>query len=81
LKHPTCRIQPAASRDISSHVDRLLAEVRPEITVSFVDSARASFERLAKAPGIGPPIQSSDPTFAGLRKWRIDGVPRIRLPM
>jgi plasmid stabilization system protein ParE len=78
LKHPTYRIQPAASRDIRSHVDRLLAEAGPETAVNFVDSARASFERLATAPGIGSPIQSSDPTFAGLRKWPIDGFPRVR---
>jgi toxin ParE1/3/4 len=74
---PQYRLRPAAGRDLNQHADYLLAEAGPETALNFVDCARSSFDRLAGSSGMGSPVRSANPALAGLRKWRIDGFPKV----
>ncbi len=77
LKSPTYRLRPAASEDLKLHVDYLRDQAGADVALRFIENTRSSFVRLADSPGIGAPLRSSSIALAGIRKWRVEGFPRI----
>jgi plasmid stabilization system protein ParE len=73
----TFRVLPAAAEDLKHHADRFLAEAGADTALKFVDNARFCFTRLAEAPGMGAPINSRSRALAGIRKWHVDGFPKL----
>lgn len=71
------RIRPAARRDLEAYTDYLTAEAGNDVAQRFIDNGQMSFAALAATPGLGPPVPSRDVRLTGLRKWRIDGFPKL----
>jgi toxin ParE1/3/4 len=71
------RVPGAAQRDLDQHTDYLLAKAGPDTAGRFIEQARASFNALAQTPGMGPIVEVSDTRLSGLRKWRVEGFPKI----
>ena len=42
-------------------------------------AANRAFARLVDMPGLGSPVEISSPELEGLRKWRIEGFPNLRI--
>jgi toxin ParE1/3/4 len=61
----------AARRDLVEHFVHLAESAGAEMAERFLNSARFSFEALAKQPMIGAPIQTRSPVLAGMRKWPV----------
>jgi toxin ParE1/3/4 len=77
LSRPGYALRPAAGRELRENADYLRVHAGPEEAVRFVDAARRSFARLAERPGIGSRVPTRNPQLVGLRKWRVEGFPRI----
>jgi toxin ParE1/3/4 len=71
------RIRPAARRDLDAYTDHLLAEAGADVAQRFVEQARSSFAALGETPGLGPPVPSQKASLFGLRKWKVDGFPKL----
>lgn len=41
--------------------------------------ATRAFAKLVDAPGLGSLVEVRSPTLAGLRKWRVEGFPNLRI--
>ena len=72
---PQYRVLPAADRDLDGQAGYLLEEAGLETALRFYDAAAATFEKLARMPGLGERRASPNPRLAGLRVWRIEGFP------
>jgi toxin ParE1/3/4 len=72
---PPHRVRPAADRDLDGQADYLATQASLETALRFYDAAGATFEQIARMPGIGERWQSPDPRLAELRVWRIQGFP------
>ena len=72
---PRVSVLPAADRDIDVQAEYLMREASLETALRFYDATAATFDKLARMPGMGERRESSNPRLAGLRVWRIDGFP------
>jgi toxin ParE1/3/4 len=63
-------ITPQASLDLDS-IYNFIAQTNPDRALQFFDSARQTFNQLAKTPGIGAIYEVSKPELQGLRKWKV----------
>lgn len=70
-------IRKAAQNDLDALTDYYLAEAGSETASRFVEQARASFLALTRNPGLGPTVGAKSSSLTGLRKWRIDGFPKV----
>lgn len=71
------RIRRAAQRDLELHTDYLRGKAGPDTASRFVEQARASFIKLSASPGLGTPVPTRNSSLAGMRKWRIEGFPKM----
>lgn len=67
------RVRPVADRDLDDQADYLATHASLETALRFYDAARATFQELARSPGIGEPWPSRLPRLAGVRVARIQG--------
>lgn len=74
---PAARIAPAARRDLDAQADWFGTEADVDTARRFARSAAATFAKLAADPGLGSPIDIARPGLRGLRKWRVQGFPRL----
>jgi toxin ParE1/3/4 len=72
---PQYTVLPSADRDLDGQAGYLLQEASLETALRFYDAAAATFEKLARMPGMGERHESPHPRLAGLRVWRIEGFP------
>ncbi len=72
---PPIRVLPAADRDIDGQAGYLLREASLETALRFYDASAATFQNLARMPGIGEERESANNRLVGLRIWRIEGFP------
>ncbi|MFM9979066.1 MAG: type II toxin-antitoxin system RelE/ParE family toxin [Sphingomonadaceae bacterium] len=70
-------IQPAARSDLDSYVLWLRAEADIEVAERFARAAISTFDKLAEMPMVGPVIGSGRARFIKMRKWKVDGFPRM----
>ncbi len=70
-RHP--RILPNAARDLDDQADYLAREASLETALRFYDNAAATFEDLARMPGLGEQRETSNPRLMEMRVWRIKG--------
>ena len=70
---PTVRVLPLADLDLDEQAHFLGIAAGMETALRFLDSAAATFEAIARMPGIGEPWRSRQPRLAGLRSIRIQG--------
>ena len=69
---PHHHVLPAADRDLEDQAAYLAQEASLQIALRFYDDAGATFEKLARMPGIGQQRESANPRLAGLRVWRVE---------
>jgi len=72
---PLCHILLSAGRDLDGQAEYLMQEASLETALRFYDAAAATFEKLARMPGMGERRESPNPHLAGLPVWRIEGFP------
>jgi toxin ParE1/3/4 len=70
-------IRRAAKRDMAKYYGWLAGEAGIDTAERFMSAADSSFGELAINPGLGAEIGSQNLRLARLRKWRIDGFPRM----
>jgi len=70
---PRFIISPAADRDLDDQIAYFAGEAGREIALRFYAAAAATFEKIARMPGIGERRDSPKPRLAGLRVWRVEG--------
>lgn len=61
----------AARRDLVEHFDYLEEHAGLDTAERFLTQAEASFNDLARQPGMGAPLTLKHPQLAGIRKWRV----------
>ncbi len=69
---PRYNVLPSADRDLDGQAGYLMQEVGLETALRFYDAAAATFEKLARTPGIGERRESPNPRLGGLRVWRVE---------
>jgi toxin ParE1/3/4 len=67
------RVLPAADADLDEQAAYLARAASLETALRFYDAASATFEVLARMPGIGERRQTTNQRLEGLRAWRIEG--------
>jgi toxin ParE1/3/4 len=72
---PQSTVLPSADRDLDDQAGYLMQEAGLDTALRFYDSAAATFEKLARMPGVGERRESANPRLAGLRVWRVEGFP------
>jgi len=70
---PRCTILPAADQDLDDQAAYLAGEASLEVALRYYDAAAETFTFLARNPGVGALRASKDPTFTGIRVWRVNG--------
>jgi toxin ParE1/3/4 len=70
---PGLSVLPLADRDLDEQAGYLARQVSLETVLHFYDAAAATFEKLARMPGIGERRDSTKPRLAELRVWRVEG--------
>lgn len=70
---PRFVILPAADRDLDEQAEYLGEHASLEVALRFYDAAHESFSFLAQSPGVGTLHESANPTFVGVRIWRVGG--------
>jgi toxin ParE1/3/4 len=70
-------VRATAKRDLSNHYRWLLGEAGVDTAERFLSAADSTFEALAKSPGIGPNVGSTNQSLIALQKWRVDGFPNL----
>jgi len=66
-----------ATTDIASLARYFLADAGLEVALRFVDQAELAFGQLATMPEIGAHLGFRQPRYADIRRWHIDGFPRL----
>lgn len=61
------RVLPAADTDLDDQAAYLAREASLEIALRFYDAAAASFEQIARMPGLGERRQTANSRLEGLR--------------
>ena len=67
------QISPAADRDLDDPAAYLAQEVGLEKALRFLEAAAATFEQVARMPGVGQRWETAQPRLTGLRVCRIEG--------
>jgi toxin ParE1/3/4 len=67
------RILPAADTDLDDQAAYLAREASLDVALRFYDAAAATFEAIARMPGLGERRPTTDPRLEGLRVRRIQG--------
>jgi toxin ParE1/3/4 len=70
------RIHPAAVRDLDEQAAYYTGRGSPGTANRWLDRAAATFEFVAKQPGIGAAWQSRKRELAAVRMWLIEGFER-----
>jgi toxin ParE1/3/4 len=70
---PRYDILPAADQDLDDQAGYLAQHASLETALRFYDAAAATFEKVARMPGLGQQRESTNPRLAGLRVWRVEG--------
>jgi toxin ParE1/3/4 len=70
---PRYHVSPAAETDVDEQAAYLAQEASLETALRFYDAASATFEKVARMPGIGEQRESAHPRLAGVRVWRVEG--------
>ena len=68
---PVVRQREAARRDLVEHFVYLAENASLDTAERFLSLAEATFEDLARQPGIGAPLNLKQPDLANIRKWRV----------
>jgi toxin ParE1/3/4 len=66
-----------ATRDVEGLVDYYLAEAGISVARHFIDNAEVAFAHLARMPLMGAHLGFHHPPFADIRRWHIQGFPRL----
>lgn len=66
-------ISPAADQDLDDQAAYLAQEASLETALRFYDAAAATFEKIARMPGMGESWKSAQARLVGLRVWRVEG--------
>lgn len=66
-------ILPTADKDLDEQAAYLGENANLDLALRFYDAAESTFAFLAQTPEAGALRESENPTFAGLRLWRIKG--------
>jgi toxin ParE1/3/4 len=77
LKVRFAQINPAARRDVDEYVLWLHNEAGPDTAGRFAKAVLYTFGKLAEAPALGPLVPTSAPYLTALRKWKVDGFPKL----
>lgn len=70
---PLFRVLPAAEADLDDQAAYLARNASLETALRFYDSARTTFEQIARSPGLGERRESTNPRLANLRVRRVEG--------
>jgi toxin ParE1/3/4 len=70
---PRGHIEPLAREDLRKQFKYLAGEASLETANRFLDAAHATFDELAKVPGLGAVFPARSPKLTGLRVWRVAG--------
>lgn len=70
-------LRAGAKRDLAALYGWLEREAGTDTAEQTLASAHRSFLMLSERPGVGPDIGSANVRLTGLRKWRMDGFPRL----
>ncbi len=65
------RLRVAARTDLVDHFDFLEANAGMNVAERFLLHAEATFNELARQPGMGAMLKFRSPALDGIRKWRI----------
>ena len=66
-------VRPAAERDLDDLAAYLAQEAGLETALRFYDAVAATFEQIARSPGLGEIWKSTDRRLVGLRVRRTEG--------
>jgi len=67
------RVLPAAERDLDDQADYINGKAGEATVLRFYEAAAASYERIARMPGLGATWAPSWLPDAGLRLWQVEG--------
>jgi toxin ParE1/3/4 len=70
---PSYRVLPAADTDLDDQAAYLAREASLDVALRFYDAAAATFEEIARMPGLGERRPTANPRLEGLRVRRIRG--------
>lgn len=71
------RKSPLAKKEIASLARYYLAEAGLSVAERFAVNAERAFAQLAAMPEIGTRVGFRQPSYADVRRWHIDGFPRL----
>ena len=77
MTRPRVVVGPNPRRDLDAQARWLAKEAPPDVAARFAKAAATTFQRVAETPGIGSPVPLRNPAFADLRKWRVQGFPKL----
>ncbi|HWY87056.1 MAG TPA: type II toxin-antitoxin system RelE/ParE family toxin [Gemmataceae bacterium] len=66
-----------ATQDIEELAVHYLAEAGIDVALRFVDHAEQAFLQLARMPRMGARLGFQHPAHAHIRRWHIQGFPRL----
>ena len=66
-----------AEQDLDAATEYFAAVESIDLAIRFREMAWRTFERLARAPGVGRARPGRSPLTAGLRVWRVDRFPSV----
>lgn len=67
------RVLPAADADLDDQAAYLARNASLETALRFYAAAQATFEQIARSPGLGERRESTNPRLANLRVRRVEG--------
>lgn len=71
------QISPSARADLIVQWDFFADDMgNPELADSFIASARATFFKWARTPGLGRVRSFQNPKAKDLRSWKVEGFPK-----
>jgi toxin ParE1/3/4 len=70
-------VGPAARRDLDDCIAWLRSEADSETATRFAIAAIKTFQMLSETPHLGPAVPSANPHLIGIRKWRVQGFPKM----
>jgi toxin ParE1/3/4 len=70
---PQHYVSPTADRDLDEQAAYLAREASLDTALRFYDAVAATFENIARTPGIGERWESANPRLSGVRVRRVEG--------
>lgn len=74
---PVVRVALAARLDLDAYAKWLGTEVDVDVARRFARLAAETFAKLAAAPGLGSPVNLDGDDVRRVRKWRVQGFPKL----